>query len=378
VDSGNNSKIAIYNSNREEEKRMLRQLNDRHLKIITEKQADIECLQQKLATLEQFRFDYIEEVERSFEEKVKLLERKISELEDEKRDLQTISCQQEYTLQILMQEKKELEAILLSKEQKLLIISELNEEICNLKAKNDTAEEKYSWIKEQWEKDKETFEQSFKTEFLNKWETLASQIESGWKNEHNLDELKKMIEECRLNVDNSEENSAFKVKCQEKLKCLEESLEKEREMIKSLTGEKSDLGCKLENLKEELEFMKTENRDMKQRLLDEKCVQVKRVSEMEEEIRQLKSKHYEFEKLSVCNNGCPVSLKPEIKLYGKLLTAREAADTGMYGRRYSASSTSSDEKHINARHTQQGTRKISIASMGQKKSTRKTFVEKQK
>ena len=34
---------------------MLRELNDRHLKIITEKQADIECLQQKLATLEEFR-----------------------------------------------------------------------------------------------------------------------------------------------------------------------------------------------------------------------------------------------------------------------------------------------------------------------------------
>ena len=55
MDSGINLKIAIHNSNREEEKRMLRELNDRHLEIITEKQSDIECLQQKLATLEQFR-----------------------------------------------------------------------------------------------------------------------------------------------------------------------------------------------------------------------------------------------------------------------------------------------------------------------------------
>ena len=36
---------------------MLRELNDKHLKIISEKQADINCLQQKLETLDQFRLD---------------------------------------------------------------------------------------------------------------------------------------------------------------------------------------------------------------------------------------------------------------------------------------------------------------------------------
>ena len=36
---------------------MLRELNDKHLKIISEKQSDIECLQQKLETLEQFRLE---------------------------------------------------------------------------------------------------------------------------------------------------------------------------------------------------------------------------------------------------------------------------------------------------------------------------------
>ena len=54
---------------------------------------------------------------------------------------------------------------------------------------------------------------------------------------------------------------------------------------------------------------------------------------MEEEIRQLQSKNCEFEKLSVCNNGCTISLKPEIKLYGELLTAKEVADTRGHGRR---------------------------------------------
>ena len=42
---------------REEEKRMLRELNDKHLKIISEKQSDISCLQQKLETLEEFRLE---------------------------------------------------------------------------------------------------------------------------------------------------------------------------------------------------------------------------------------------------------------------------------------------------------------------------------
>ena len=55
-------KMKILNLNcisvsREEEKRMLRELNDKHLKIISEKQSDISCLQQKLETLEEFRLE---------------------------------------------------------------------------------------------------------------------------------------------------------------------------------------------------------------------------------------------------------------------------------------------------------------------------------
>ena len=88
----------------------------------------------------------------------------------------------------------------------------------------------------------------------------------------NFDELMRKIEEFRASLDNSSEFRNFEAKFKEKLKYLEENLEKERDIVKSFAGEKSALACKLKDLENELENMKRENGDMRQRLSDEKCV----------------------------------------------------------------------------------------------------------
>ena len=47
--------------------------------------------------------------------------------------------------------------------------------------------------------------------------------------------------------------------------------------MKAFAGEKAELACKLNGLEDQLEAMKLENVDIKQKLSDEKCVQVKTV-----------------------------------------------------------------------------------------------------
>merc|ERR1712130_835437 len=139
------------------------------------------------------------------------------------------------------------------------------------------------WLQDQREREKENYQQSINKEFNEKWETIITKIENGWGGGINFEEMKKTIEDFRASLDNSAEFKNFEAKFKEKLKFLEENLEKEREIVKTFAGEKSELHCKLKDLEKELEIMKRENGDMRQRLSDEKCVQAKTISEMEEE-----------------------------------------------------------------------------------------------
>jgi len=354
---------------REEEKRMLRELNDKHLKIISEKQSDIECLQQKLETLEQFRSSCVEEERRKLEESISILESKIYDMETERDDLRRSVFDKDHQIDALEHQKNDLENALARKEEKLLIIKELNEQISILKVNNDAAEEKIKWLQDQREREKANYEQSIKNEFNEKWETIITRIESGWGGGINFEEMKKTIEDFRASLDNSAEFKNFEAKFKEKLKYLEENLEKERETVKTFAGEKSELSCKLNDLEKELEIMKRENGDIRQRLSDEKCIQAKTISEMEEEIRQLKARLIEIKYSEWCINGGPVNLSAEIEMYGNLLNTREIY--GRKGRKDSSSSSSSDGDQIDAKYKHSATRGISVSSMGQQ-STRQT------
>ena len=225
----------------------------------------------------QFRSSCVEEVRRELEETIRILERKIFELENERDDLRRIVSTKDYHIDDLERQKNDLELELKVKEEKLLIIEELNEQICNLKVNNDAAEEKIKWLQEQREREKASFEATIQKEFNEKWQSIITKIENGLIGGANFDELMKKIEEFRASLDNSAEFRNFEAKFKEKLKYLEENLEKERDIVKSFAGEKSALACKLKDLENELENIKRENGDMRQRLSDEKCVQAKTV-----------------------------------------------------------------------------------------------------
>jgi len=357
---------------REEEKRLLRELNDKHLKIISEKQSDIDCLQQKLETLDQFRSSCVEEERRKLEETISILESKIYDLENERDDLQRIVFNKDHLIEGLEQQKNDLELALTRQEEKLLIIKELNEQISFLKVNNDSAEEKIKWLQDQREREKANFEASIQKEFNEKWESIITKIESGWGGGAHFDELKRTIEAFRASLDNSAEFRNFEAKFKEKLKYLEDNLEKERKIVKTFAGEKSELSCKLKDLENELEIMKRDNGDMRQRLSDEKCVQAKTISEMEEEIRQLKTRLTEIQYSEWCINGGPVNIAAEIEMYDKLLDTRRK---GNLGRKDSSSSSSSDGGQIDVthgKHKQSSTRGVSVGSMGQQSSRQTT------
>ena len=198
-------------------------------------------------------------------------------METERDDLRRSVFDKDHQIDALEHQKNDLENALARKEEKLLIIKELNEQISILKVNNDAAEEKIKWLQDQREREKANYEQSIKNEFNEKWETIITRIESGWGGGINFEEMKKTIEDFRASLDNSAEFKNFEAKFKEKLKYLEETLEKERETVKTFAGEKSELSCKLNDLEKELEIMKRENGDIRQRLSDEKCIQAKTV-----------------------------------------------------------------------------------------------------
>ena len=199
-------------------------------------------------------------------------------MENERDDLRRIVSNKDNRVDDLERQKNELELALEKKEEKLLIIEELNEQICNLKVNNEAAEEKIKWLQEQREREKENHEISMQKEFNEKWQIIIEKIESGWDGGASFEELKRIIEELRSSLDNTEEFKNVEAKFNAKLKYLEENLEQERDTVKTFAGEKSELACKLKDLEEQLETMKCENGDMKQRLSDEKCVQAKMVA----------------------------------------------------------------------------------------------------
>jgi len=347
---------------------MLRELNDKHLKIIAEKQADINCLQQKLVTLDQFRNSCMEEERSKLEATINFLEGQLQDLENERDDLRRIVSNKDYQIDNLERQKNELELALSMKEEKLLVVRELNEQICNLKVSNEALEEKTKWLQEQREREKENFETLMQKEFNEKWQMIIEKIEERKDGGAGFDELKKTIEELRNSIDNSEEFKHFQDKFNTKLKYLEENLEKERSTVKAYAGEKAELACKLEGLEDQLKAMKLENVDMKQRLSDEKCVQVKMISEMEVEIEQLKMKISELKYSEWCINGCPVNITTEIEMYKSILESKGfKLGERSKERKDSSSSSSSEGSQIDAIQAmkKQTPRGLSISSLGQ-------------
>eukprot|EP00092_Neocalanus_flemingeri_P062413 GFUD01075278.1.p1 GENE.GFUD01075278.1~~GFUD01075278.1.p1 ORF type:complete len:534 (+),score=164.99 GFUD01075278.1:23-1603(+) len=308
---------------RENEKRMLRELNEKHLLMISEKQTDINFLQHKLETLDEFRNSCVEAEKMKLEEMVDLLETKTSNLENEKNDLQRIVSSKSYQLDDLEKQKEYLESTLKIKEEKLLIIKELNEQIWNLKVDNEAAEEKIKSLEEQKKREKRNQEASMQNDFKEKYQSIIEKIETGWKCGNNFDESKRMIEKLRSPLTNRMDYENDDAEFDAKLKLLTEKLEKERNMIKIFTGEKSELACKVKDLEEQLETTKSENSDIKQRLSDEKCLRAKMISEMEVEIEQLKNKGSDDKTSEWCKYGCPVDLAEEIQMYKNILDTKE-------------------------------------------------------
>merc|ERR1719378_397599 len=112
---------------------------------------------------------------------------------------------------------------------------------------------------------------------------------------------------------------------------LQSNLEKEREQAKVCAGDNSEMKCKVALLEDQLQDLKKENQEAKEKLADEKIAKARELAEKDAENSKLKNLLPEWATGGVnemghlggsgCVNNLPVDLAQELGVYRKILDA---------------------------------------------------------
>eukprot|EP00092_Neocalanus_flemingeri_P048290 GFUD01055034.1.p1 GENE.GFUD01055034.1~~GFUD01055034.1.p1 ORF type:complete len:644 (+),score=253.80 GFUD01055034.1:52-1983(+) len=310
---------------RESEKAQLRELNDRHLLLLSEKQGVINCLMQKVENMTELREVFVDEDRNKLKETIEFLENRIKDTENQNEEAKGNEIIKDCKIEDLEGKIKDLETELQKNEEKLKEMEDLKRENAILASAKNADDEKMKWMADERDHDRENFDSFIKKVFTEKWEEITEKVEKGCDGKSYLENVKNKLEELRNAFDDRSLFEAVEAKHGEQIAALQDNLEMERANAANNAGENSEMKCKMDLLEDQLEALKKENVEAKKNLDDEKIANARKIAEKETEALQLKNLIPGLSATGTAAPGCinniPVDLAQEIGVYRKILDA---------------------------------------------------------
>ena len=122
--------------------------------------------------------------------------------------------------------------------------------------------------------------------FTEKWDNILEKVDKGCDGKSYLENISKKLEDLRGSFDDRTAFDEMETKYKAQLEKLQKNLRKEREQAVACAGDNSELKCKLAMLEDQLEDLRKENQETKEKLADEKIAKAR-------EVNPKKNKHNE-------------------------------------------------------------------------------------
>jgi len=311
---------------REAEKAQLRELNDRHLLLLSEKQGVINCLQQKIETLTELKEVFIDEDRDKLKNDIDFLGNRIKDAEKQAEEAKKNEVLKDAKIGDLEKKIIDLESLLEKNKEKLEEIDDLKKENAVLLSAKKADDEKMEWMANERDHDRENFDSFTKKVFTEKWEEILEKVGGGCDGKSYLENVEKKLEELRNAFDDRSAFDEMEARYKEQIAALHDNLESEKEAIANIAGDNSEMKCKIDILEQQLEALKKENEESKDQLAAEKIASARELAEKEAEANYLKklvpsvSQHGQAG-VSGCVNNLPVDLAQELGVYSKILDA---------------------------------------------------------
>merc|ERR1711915_1102688 len=309
----------------------LRELNDRHLLLLSEKQGMINCLVQKIETMTKIREVFIDGDREILTNKIDFVQDKIKDLEKQKEEDKKIEKEKDGLIDDLRNKIDDLKLELDNKKEELLKVDNIKRENAILNSAKKADDEKMEWLASERDHDKENFDNFAKKVFTEKWEEILEKVEKGCDGKSYLENISNKLEDLRGSFDDRTAFDEMEAKYKAQLGELQNNLEKEREQAEMCAGDNSAMKCKIALLEDQLEDLKKENQEAKGKLADEKIAKARELAEKDAENSKLKNLLPEWAKTGVngmshlggseCVNNLPVDLAQELGVYRKILDA---------------------------------------------------------
>lgn len=315
-------------AHREAEKAQLRELNDRHLLLLSEKQGVINCLLQKIETLTQLKEVFIDEDRDKLKNDIEFLGSKIKDAEKQGEEAMKNDALKEEKIGDLENKIRDLELELERNKESLKEIDDLKKENAILISAKKADDEKMEWLASERDHDRENFDAFTKKVFTEKWEEILEKVDRGCDGKSYLENVEKKLEELRNAFDDRSAFDEMETKYKDQIAALRDSLEIEKENTANTAGDNSEMKCKIDILEKELEAAKKENEQIKDQLAAEKIASARELAEKEAEAKHLKNLLPNLSQhgvgaggVSGCVNNLPVDLAQELGVYSKILDA---------------------------------------------------------
>merc|ERR1711915_782374 len=145
-------------ANREAEKAQLRELNDRHLVLLSEKQGMINCLLQKIETMTKIRQVFIDGDREKLKNEINFLQDKLKDLEKQKEKDKKIEIEKDRLIDDLQNKINDLESELENRKKELQEVDNIKRENAILSSAKKADDEKMEWLASERDHDKENFD----------------------------------------------------------------------------------------------------------------------------------------------------------------------------------------------------------------------------
>ena len=236
---------------------------------------------------------FVDEDRDKLKNTIEFLEKKIKESETQNEEASKEDVIKDGQIEDLEKKIKDLEAELLKNEEDVKAMEDLKKENAILTSAKKADDEKMEWMANERDHDRENFDNfakkvilklSFTYQkakllkvFTEKWEEILEKVEKGCDGKSYLENVEKKLKELRNAFDDRSAFDDMEAKYKEQIAALHENLESERENTANTAGDNSEMKCKMDMLEEQLEALKKETEEAKEKLADEKIANAREV-----------------------------------------------------------------------------------------------------
>ena len=236
---------------------------------------------------------FVDEDRDKLKNTIEFLEKKIKESETQNEEASKEDVIKDGQIEDLEKKIKDLESELLKNEEDMKAMEDLKKENAILTSAKKADDEKMEWMANERDHDRENFDNfakkvilklSFTYQkakllkvFTEKWEEILEKVEKGCDGKSYLENVEKKLKELRNAFDDRSAFDDMEAKYKEQIAALHENLESERENTANTAGDNSEMKCKMDMLEEQLEALKKESEEAKEKLADEKIANAREV-----------------------------------------------------------------------------------------------------